>query len=325
MTGRTIRVAVAMIAAVVVSLCAAACISSPTSVNSGNPDAIKIGTLRGQPHLFAPYVMRDHAADGATYEIVLFDNSPDIKNAVVSGAVDYAALGVPSVLAGVAAGEDVRLIASEANGGYGFVGKPSITTPSDLRGTKIGYPAGATQEILLRLLLAKNGIADNDVQLVNLPFSDMANAYKSGQIDAFLGAEVGPSTALHAGAHNLISPYDTPIGGVNIGFATRASTIQNNPQQVQTVVNSLKKATEYMLAHPDEWADGLVNEFGVDGAVVRTAIKNVQARWQLDPTYREQVTQLANQMVAFDQISRAPDMSKVFDTTFVDAAQGDNQ
>jgi NitT/TauT family transport system substrate-binding protein len=319
MTNRLCRVALAA-AALVLTTCLAACISIPGDDGDRRSDAVRIGTLRGQPHLFHPFFMKELATDGGSYEIVLFDNSPDMKNAIVSGSIDFAVLGVPSMLAGVAAGEDVRIIASAANGGFGFVGKPDIATVDDLRGRRIAYPAGATQEILLKLILEKNGLdPKQDVTLVNLPFSDMANAYRSEQVDAFMGAEVGPSIALNAGAKNIASPYDTPIGGVNIAFGTRASLIEQNPELVGAVVKDLAAATDYMAAHPDEWATKVVNEFGLDPDVIKTAITNIYPRWQLDEEYRRHVAALAELMVAFDQISGAPDMSKVFDTTFVDA------
>lgn len=306
-------------AALAVALTVTGCISTPGGSTTTDPNAIKIGTLRGQPHLFTPFFMEQFAPEGTSYEVVVFDSSPDIKNAIVSGAIDFASVGVPSVLAGVAAGEDLRIVASEANGGYGFVGDTDIETTDDLRGRSIGYPAGATQEILLKLILQAHGIDPrNDVQLVNLPFSDMANAYQSGQIDAFLGAEVGPSIALENGAHPLTSPYETPIGGVNIAFATRNSLIDEDPEKVRTVVESLAKATDYMEANPDEWASEVVAEFGLDPDVTNRAITNIDPRWELDPQYIEQATALAQQMVDFDQISASPDMTKVFDTSFVE-------
>ncbi|UED83813.1 ABC transporter substrate-binding protein [Streptomyces profundus] len=282
---------------------------------------VKIGTLRSQPHLYSPYFMQQFAEDGVTYEIATFDNSPDIKNALSSGAIDFAVLGAPSMLAGSAAGEDIRIIGSAANGGSGFVGSPDITGPEDLRGATIGFPAGSSQEILLKLTLEANGIdPDEDVELVNLPYPDMAPAYESGQIDAFLGAETGVSIALHAGAHEILSPYDTPIGGVNIVFATGADTIEDDPELVQSVTDSFIQAIGLMNEDPQAWVDGVVETFGLDPEVTASSVENITPRYALDEEYRAQATALAEQMVAFDQISGEPDLETVFDSTFVEAS-----
>lgn len=319
MTRTLFRVLSALLLAVTTVVGLTACISTPDDTR-GNPNTVRIGTLRGQPHLYAPYFMQRFAPAATNYEIVLFASSPDIKNALASGAIDFGVLGAPSILAGVAADQDVRIIASAADGGSGFVGRPEFRTPNDLRGKKVGYPAGSSQEILLKLTLRANGMDPvKDVDLVNLPYSDMANAYRSGQIDAFLSAETAPSIAKQAGAHQITSPYDTPIGGVNIVFATRGRLIEQDRPRVQETIQAFTRSIDYMKSDRAAWAEGLVSTFGLDRTITDTAIENVTLRWALDDPYRQRVKTLAEQMVAFDQLPKAPDMGKVFDTGFLDS------
>lgn len=313
------RILAALFAALLIATGLTACVSTPGG--DSDPASVRIGTLRGQPHLYAPYFMQRFAPAGTTYEIVLFENSPDIKNAIASGAIDFGVLGAPSMLAGSAAGQDVKIVASAADGGSALVGKPEITTVNDLRGKKIGFPQGSSQEILLRLTLTAHGLDPaTDVQLVNLSYSDMANAYKSGRIDAFLSAETAPSIVMQVGAHPIASPYDTAIGAVNIVFGTRGALIDQDRDRVQQAVRSFVQAIEYMKGDHTAWVDGLVETFGLDRAIVDTATKNVWLRWELDDEYRGRVVALAEQMRAFDQLSKAPDMAKVFDTGFLTPA-----
>ncbi|HEV7950650.1 MAG TPA: nitrate ABC transporter substrate-binding protein, partial [Glaciihabitans sp.] len=65
---------------------------------SSEEGTVQIGTLRGQPHLYQPYFYEQFAPEGVDIEIVLFDSSPDIKNAVVSGSIDFGITGVPSAV-----------------------------------------------------------------------------------------------------------------------------------------------------------------------------------------------------------------------------------
>ncbi|MGW0181944.1 ABC transporter substrate-binding protein [Nocardia sp. NPDC003345] len=294
------------------------CIATPDSVG-GDPGAIKIGTLRGQPHLYAPYFMQRFAPENTTYEIVLFENSPDIKNALASGAIDLGVLGAPAMLAGVAAEQDVRIIASAADGGSGFVGRPELKTVQDLRGKRIGFPAGSSQEIALKLTLRGHGLdPDADVQLVNLAYSDMAGAYTAGRVDAFLSAEMGVSIARQAGAHQIVSPYETPIGATNIVFGGNGAFLDAEPDRARDAVGAFTRAIDFMKGDPGAWAAGLVETFGMERAVTDIAITNIDLRWQLDDEYRQRVGELARQMVAFDQLPAAPDMTKVFRTEFLD-------
>ncbi|MFI1460887.1 ABC transporter substrate-binding protein [Nocardia carnea] len=294
------------------------CIATPDSVG-GEPGAVRIGTLRGQPHLYAPYFMQQFAPPDTTYEIVLFENSPDIKNALASGAVDLGVLGAPAMLAGIAANQEVAIIASAADGGSGFVGRPDIRTPQDLRGKRIGFPAGSSQEIALKLTLRAHGLdPETDVELVNLAYSDMAGAYTADRVDAFLSAEMGVSIARQAGAHQILSPYETPIGATNIVLGGNGRFLDEHPDRAGETVQSFVRAIEFMKGDHDAWATGLVETFGMERAVTDIAIQNVMLRWELDDEFRQRVTELARQMVEFDQLPTAPDMTKVFRTEFLD-------
>lgn len=294
------------------------CIATPDSAG-GEPGAVRIGTLRGQPHLYAPYFMQRFAPPDTTYEIVLFENSPDIKNALASGAVDIGVLGAPAMLAGIAANQEVAIIASAADGGSGFVGRPDIRTPQDLRGKRIGFPAGSSQEIALKLTLRAYGLdPETDVQLVNLAYSDMAGAYTADRVDAFLSAEMGVSIARQAGAHQILSPYETPIGATNIVLGGNGRFLDEHPDRAGETVQSFIRAIEFMKGDHDAWATGLVETFGMERAVTDIAIQNVMLRWELDDEFRQRVTELARQMVEFDQLPTAPDMTKVFRTEFLD-------
>lgn len=281
---------------------------------------ITVGTLKGQPHLFAPFLYEQYVPDGVEVEVVQFDTSPDIKNAVVSGNVDFGVTGVPAALSGVATGQDVVVVASAADGGSNIVGNAEVTSVQDLVGRTVGYPQGASQEILLRLTLEQNGVDIEDLELVNLPFSDMANALATGRIDAFSSAEMGPSIAMGAGAHQVVSPYETPVGRVNIGLVTTQRLIDSDPALVQTVVDTHIQATDAMVADPDAWVAGVVAQFGLDEAVVDTAVTNIWPRWTLDAEYQQQVEALAGEMHGLGYLEASPTADEVVDATFVDAS-----
>jgi NitT/TauT family transport system substrate-binding protein len=316
---KTSRTLVALATTMLAAASLTACSGDATADADGNT-IVKVGTLKGQPHLYAPYFYEENAPEGVTFEIVTFDTSPDIKNAVVSGSIDFGVAGVPSAISGASAGQDVVVVAAAADGGSGIIGKEGLEGVESLAGLKVGYPKGSSQEILLRMTLDQAGMdADSDVELVNLPFSDMASALAAGRIDAFSSAELGPSTALQSGAVQVASPYETPVGKVNIGLYTTGALIDEDPELVQDVVDAHIAATEHMADDPADWAAGVVDTFGIDAAVVDTAVTNIWPRWEIDAEYTDQVTALIGQMAGLKQIESEPDVATLIDTTFVDA------
>lgn len=281
---------------------------------------VKVGTLR-QPHLFAPAFYGMFLPANVTMETVLFANSTEIKTAVVTGSVDFAVTGITAALEGAAQDEPFRVLASAADGASAIVAKADkgITKVTDLRGKKIGYVVGSAQDILLRLTLRDAGLdADKDVELVKVGFSDMANALDRGDIDAFSGAETGPSDALTRGiAQLVVHPYETKMKLINIVFGTSQATIDKDPDLVRTMVEVHAKATDHMKDHPDEWAAAVVKAYNFPAQSLALALRNIQLRWGVDDAYMEQARVLGEQLEILKQIKKQPDYKAFFNTDFV--------
>lgn len=324
---RTIALAVFGIMVLISLLGTAACGTSAAPTGSAPTSApqkqytIKVATLR-QPHLFHPAFYARFLPPNIKMEIVLLASSPDIKNALITGSADFGVVGLTASLAGAAQDEPIRVIASAADGGSAIVARidRGINSVGDLKGKKIGYPAGASQDILLRLTLEQAGIdPTKDVTLVKLGFTDMAPALERGDIDAFCSAETGPSDALVKGNTKLVVyPYTTPMKRINIVLATSQSKIEKDPALVQTMVEVHAKATDYMRTHQDEWADGVIKAYGSRPESLNLAINNIFLRWEMDEAYIQQARVQGEQMEKITAIKKQPDYAALFNRTFVD-------
>lgn len=278
---------------------------------------ITIGTLRGQPHFYQPFLYQDFAPDGVVFDVIALDTTPALNDALVSGAVDFAVTGVTPTISSIAQGRDLKIVASAADGGSGFVGNASITTLDDLVGTNVGYIQGSAQEVALRLVLDEAGIDPADLNLVVVPVPDMANAFETGSIDAFFGVEIGASIALQNGGHIIADAYSTPIGKVNIGLVTTGELIDSDPALVQSVVDTHRKTVEYMVDNQDVWLTEMVTTFGGDQEIFSTALENFWLRADLSEEYIGQIGVLAAQMRELGLISLAPTPEDIVDTAFV--------
>ncbi|MEO9248096.1 ABC transporter substrate-binding protein [Citricoccus nitrophenolicus] len=306
--------------AAVAALSLTACTGEPTSqtaADDGNT-VVTVATQR-QPHLYAAYLYEQFGdSEGITFEVIPMANSTDELNALATGDVDFALMGVPTVISGVNQGQDVKLVAGGADGGSGLIGAEDITSVEDLNGAKIGHVPGSSQEIALRLTLEAAGMdPDGDVELVSLGYGDMADALSRGDIAAYAGAEVNTSISLLDGANQVGSIYDTEIGRVNIGLAAAGPLIDKDPELVQAVVDIHAKATDALNADEGAWIEGVQEQFSFDRPVLEQAVKNIWLHSDLSDEYITQIEALGEQMVALGTITEAPATDDVLTSQFV--------
>jgi ABC-type nitrate/sulfonate/bicarbonate transport system substrate-binding protein len=146
------------------------------------------------------------------------------------------------------------------------------------------------------------------VRLVKVGFGDMPNALERGDIDAFSGAETGPSVALLRGrSHVVLHPYETPMGKINIVFGTSLAMLEREPELCRTLVETHARATEHLAANREEWARATTKAWGARLDAVELAIQNIALRWKLDGAYVSQARVLGEQLEHLRQIKRQPE------------------
>jgi NitT/TauT family transport system substrate-binding protein len=320
-TARAAAAGIALSTLLVVSGCSSSGGSAGADVASADdPVTVTVGTLRGQPHFYQPFLYEQFAEDGVEFEVVTLDSTPALSDALVAGTIDFAISGVTPTISSVAQDRDLKIVASAADGGSGFIGGDGIESVADLEGKKVGYIQGSAQEVVLRTLLAENDLTDDDLELITIPVPEMAGAFTSGSIDAFFGVEIGVSIAKAAGGTEIADPYGTPVGRVNIGLVTTGAMIDEQPEVVQKVVDTHAATTEYMADNVDEWLPDMVAEFGGDEATFESALDNFWLRADLSEEYQGQLEALAGQMTELGFIDEVPPIEDLVDTSFAPAA-----
>lgn len=316
-----LRRSVSALASLALVAATAACTSTGASTDtsgdgSGEAQVVTVGTLRGQPHFYAPYLYAEHAEGDVEFEVVALETAPALNDALASGSVDFAVGSITASIAGAATGRDVRIVAAAADGGSGIIGGPGIESVRDLVGKRMGYLESSSQLVGLRLILEREGVDVDDVELVSLSAPEFFNAFSTGQIDAFAAPEIGVSLALGAGGHAIADPYSTEIGRLNIALLTTGAMIEEDPDLVQAVVDTHAATTAYMADNQDEWLPEMIEEYGGDQAVLESALENFWLRADLSPTYEEQIGNLAAQMARLGMIAQAPALEDVVDASF---------
>ncbi|HEY4665271.1 MAG TPA: NrtA/SsuA/CpmA family ABC transporter substrate-binding protein [Comamonas sp.] len=273
---------------------------------------IKVGTLK-LIHGITPYFYEKFTPPGYKIEVVPFETPTDGKNAVVTKSVDFGTYGLAAATLGAAAGEPVVIVAPTCNGGMAIVvAKTSgIASFKELKGKRVGILPGSTQEAVFNDRLKAEGMTIKDVKSVRVSFSEMAGALERGDIDAFVGAEPGPSiTVLRNVGKVLEYPYSTPTGSVNMVMTAHADTVKNNAELTKVFLDIHRKASEYAMAHRKELVELAGAKLGFPADVANLAADNVQLTWKIDEDWVSRSKYYGSLMLERKQIRKLPDYSK---------------
>ncbi len=161
----------------------------------------------------------------------------------------------------------------------------NIRSLADLKGKTIGYSVGGFETVLLKVMLEKNGLTLDDVDLVNVNFS-LSPSLLSGKTDAVIGAfrnfelnqmdiEGRPGRAFFVEEHG-VPAYDELI------LICHRDRI--NDPMVRKFVDALEAGVQFLVNHPDEsWNLFIHGRRDLDDELNRRAWKDTLPRFALRP------------------------------------------
>jgi len=298
-------------------------IAGPAIVRAEETITIKMGALK-LIHSIAPYFYEKFTPAGYKVEVIPFESPTEGKNAVVTKSVDFGMFGIAAATLGAAAGEPIVVIASACNRGMAVIAAKDapISSIKDLKGKKVGIWPGSTQEVFILERLHMEGMSIADITPVRIFFSEMHLALAHGDIDAYVGAEPGPSVSLSTGVGKLVEyPYGTAMGSLNMIFGAHRDTLKTNPKLAMVILDIHRKASEFAMKNPDEMVKMAVAKLGQKKEAIAYSIPNVELTWQFGPKEIQQSKTYAERMLELKQIKQLPDFATFYDTTFVEALE----
>ena len=157
-----------------------------------------------------------------------------------------------------------------------FAPGQKIRKPEDLKGKRGGIsPAGAST-VLLKAVLGKYGIGENEVQLIAMAPHSKKAALLSRKVDYINGFVNGDYLAVRSEDPTIKSiPYHTwNVSALNMGLITHPDTIEKNPQLVRDFVAATAEGWRYMIEHPQESSEMGIKYFPMsDRNVLEEGIK----------------------------------------------------
>ncbi len=202
---------------------------------------------------------------GVDVEYVKFEAPNQIIDAVMSGKVDMVS---PSGAMGISAVADsknpgkLKIYASSGGdmqnpvNGLFVQNDSNIKSVKELKGKKLGILPGIQWRTISTEILSQNDLeVGKDVTLVELAPGLHATALASGEVDAVLTLEPGPTIIREkklgveikpSPVYNISNPFHAGAGIVNVDF------LNKHPDLVKKVISALDKANKEIRDNPNE-------------------------------------------------------------------------
>jgi NitT/TauT family transport system substrate-binding protein len=231
--------------------------TAPSSPTAAPPVKVTV-SYDGTPNDMPLFIARDqgifakHGVDATLVPIA----GPTSVAAVLSGQVQVGHSGGSEVIGAAIQGGDVKIVAVQSPVfPFLFMVQPSIKTPADLKGKKVGVstPGGAA-DTALRIVLPKLGLQpDTDVTFISMgAIANQVAGLQSGAIDGTIIVD-GPDTykMQNAGFPSLfdVSTLDSPY--VDAVIELQGSFIDSHKAFVQNYVDAMIESTLLMRRNKD--------------------------------------------------------------------------
>ncbi len=190
-----------------------------------------------------------------------------------------------------------------------------------LKGKKIALSSGSTGEQYLLAVLAKNGMKQSDVTIVNLPSSNWKTALEAKQVDAVSSWEP-------FGTQNMQVPGAVQVvrGGGYIGysilFGPSTRFMQEQPDLAEKAVYGMAEAAWYTRKNPQEAADVAPRWIsGLDKATALESLKNMPYDPRISKYTIQGWVDTMKELVDQKKLKAVIPTEKLFDTRFIEKVQ----
>lgn len=203
-----------------------------------------------------------YARYGLDVTMTLFANGGVMPQALVSGTIQIGFNTGPVLMLAEDGGIDMVVFSGisriqKTNPHSALVTRKGITVtkPADLIGKRVADPGiNSSLDLVMKKWLLDGGVKPSQVTVVELPFPQMGDALKSGQIDAAFPVEPMLGKILDSGAGEKsvdIQSAVSPDFAATFWSATREWATAH-PQAIAAFRDSMADALAFIRDHPDD-------------------------------------------------------------------------
>jgi sulfonate transport system substrate-binding protein len=214
------------------------------------------------------------APGGTKVEWVLSLGSNKANGFLAANAVQFGSTAGSAALLARANGSPIRTVFlySQPEWTALVVGKAStLRGVRDLRGKKIAATKGTDPYFFLLRALSDVGLAQADVEIVELQHPDGRQALERGQVDAWAGLDPHMAASeLDAGSRLL---YRNPAYNTYGALNARKDVLRDHPEIVATVLRQYDRAHRYAAKNVDETVKILAEASGLESRVAERQLR----------------------------------------------------
>ena len=199
---------------------------------------------------------------GVDVVLQLLPNGGVIPGGLVSGSIQVGGITIPLLLQAAAGGLDLGIIAngsvieqSNPDGSVMARTGANIHAPADFIGRRVAVSAvKSLYHALFRQYLQDEGVDPDRVNFVEIPFAQMGDLLKSGQIDAATTTEPFIGRLEAAGIAYEVVPFTAhfPNGTVSNLYAVEKGWAAAHPADIAGLRAALREAVAYIPGHRAE-------------------------------------------------------------------------
>jgi ABC-type nitrate/sulfonate/bicarbonate transport system substrate-binding protein len=263
---------------------------------------------------------------GLDVQVKVFPSGTTALQSFRTGQGDISMSGeLPSVNYWGSVDGDYRVITPMTRHTQGYVAETlsSIKAPKDLIGKTIATRVGSSGSWFVAEFLKKNGIAPDQVKLINLDTNQMPIALDKGDIAGFFvwqpfgfQAEALSGDKVHA-----LTTAQGYIRGYTV-LGARPAWLEKNKDAAVRFIAATQKGATWAKEHPDQFASYLEKNYGTDPKQTMEVMKYIDLTMAFDPQFYEDFASVAAYSKDVGNIKQTMDWSTYLWTDGLQALGG---
>ncbi|MBR1826605.1 MAG: aliphatic sulfonate ABC transporter substrate-binding protein [Clostridia bacterium] len=258
---------------------------------------------------------------GVDVKIIRFDSGKDINSAIASGGIDIGQEGTSPAALAISNDIDIKVfwIGDVIGSAETLVAKKDsgIQTIQDLKGKKVATPFASTAHYSLLNALKNAGVAETDVELLDLQPDDIFATWQRGDIDAAYVWYPVLDNLLADGVVVTDSEQLAKEGVVTADVnVVRAEYAEAHPDVVQKFVELQLRANDIINQQPEIAAQDIAKKLEIEEVDAKKQIQSFtylnadEEIDYLDNSFAEILKNTADFLVEQKSIKSAPDLSE---------------
>lgn len=209
-----------------------------------------------------------YAQEGLNVNMQPYSSGRDALDAAIEKRADLGTAGDVPIMFAAMDGRPVAIVATifTAAGAHGIVARRDrrISTPADLKNKVVGVTRRTDGDFVLSTTAARYRISLDELRIEPVKPEEMAEAIKTGKVDAVSTWEPWLTDAIRVLGENSVEFRSQGSVAFEFSLAGNADWVRANPDKVQRLLRALLRAKSFSDENPIEARAIIVKATNID-------------------------------------------------------------